>query len=178
MVFEAVELTCPNCGAALSVDMKKCRYCSSPVVIRTVNSFAVPTEGSNQNITAAYGFLKAKLYDKALCAYESAINENFNNADAHFFAAIANLKGKRPFLASPAAIKKSEEYLQTAAAIEEKGIYYYLWAYIRLDHHFRKFYKVTPDYRELYDKAIQLGLSETDSAELFVNLGVSRPPEI
>ena len=184
MTIETVELTCPGCGAAVAPDMKVCRYCSSPVIIRTVNHFSLPQTGgaagnnAAMNMSAAYSFLKARLYDKALEAFDSIIACNFNNSDAHFFAAIAAFKGKRPFLAAPATVKKAEEYLQTAIAIEPKAIYYYFLSYIRLDHHFRKFYKVTPDYKELYQNAVDIGLSQTDAEDLFVNLGVSRPPEI
>lgn len=189
MAIEIVELRCPNCGACVSLETEVCEYCSSPVVIRTVNnifpSSADQNNGANasgqQKISGASAstqFLKAKLYDRAIEFYESVIREDFNNPDAHFYAAIASLKGKRPFLASPSAIKKAEGYLQAATAIEPKGIYYYLWAYIRLDHHFKKFYKVSPDYKELCSKATKAGLSPTDIKELYDIMDVERPSEI
>ena len=186
MIIET--LKCPNCGAAVSMDMKQCAYCSSPVIIRTVNNFTSPIpedktelsscQISNHNMSTAYRLLEAKLYDRALAIYELVIAEDFNNADAHFFAAVASLKGKRPFLASVSAIKQAESYLSTAIAIEPKGIYYYFWSYIRLDHHFKKFFKVSPDYKELYRTGSNIGLSQTDINDLYDVLGVKRPDEI
>ncbi len=186
MIIEA--LKCPNCGATVSRDMKQCEYCLSPVVIREINNFASPVicgnaelssrRVSNHNMSSAYGFLKAKLYDRALAVYEAVIADDFNNPDAHFFAAVSVFKGKRPFLVSPATIKKAEEYLGAAIAIEPKGIYYYFWSYIRLDHHFRKFYKVSPNYKELYEKGTDIGLSQADINDLYDILGAERPTEI
>ena len=188
MAIEIVELKCPNCGAPVSMETKVCDYCASPIVIRTINNnFISLNEGDNgtsvgeqknKDIAMAFNFLKAKLYDRAIASFESVITEDFNSSDAYFYAAVASLKGKRAFLASASAIKKAEEFLQTAIAIEPKGIYYYLWAYIRLDHHFKKFYKASPNYKELYDMAINVGLSLTDVNELYSILDVEKPSEL
>ncbi len=188
MAVEIVELKCPSCGAPVTLETKVCEYCASPIVIRTVNNtFSSFTkepdtqsteQKENNNASKAFSFLKAKLYDRALAAFEAIIANDFNNSDAHFYAAVASLKGKRPFLASPTTIKKAEEYLQTAIAIEPKGIYYYLWAYIRLDHHFKKFYKASPNYKELHTKAMQMGLTPTDVNELYSILDVEKPSDL
>lgn len=187
MSVEIVELNCPNCGAAVSLETKVCEYCGSSIVVRTVaDSFAsFKTQNSNtseslsvQRLSEAIFFLKAKLYDRAISLLESAIQEDFSNSDAHFYAAAAMLKGKRPFLVSSSSIKKAEEYLQTAIAVEPKGIYHYLWAYIKLDHYFRKFYKTSPSYTELYSMAQNIGLSPSDVKELYAILDVERPSEL
>lgn len=181
MAVETIELKCPYCGAPVSLETKVCAYCSSPVMIRTVNSVFSSSDNKNNscsNVSSVINFIKAGLYDKAIAFCESAIQENFNNSDAYFYAAIASLKGKRPFLASASSIKKAEEYLQVATAIESKGIYSYLWAYIRFDHHFKKFYKASPDYKELHSNATKAGLSQADVDELFNILDVERPSEL
>ncbi len=188
VAFEIVDLKCPNCGADISLETKVCEFCSSHITIRTVNNVFTSVNDKNvdnnsaktekQNISAVIQFLKAGLFDRAIAFCESVIQNDFNNSDVHYYAAIALLKGKRPFLASASAIKKAEEYLQTAIAIEPKGIYYYLWAYIRLDHHFRKFYKMSPNYSELYSKAKNVGLSPTDVNDLYSILDVERPSEL
>ena len=118
----------------VSVETKVCEYCSSSITIRTVNnifpsfnekkSTDIFEQPQKQDLSVAVHFLKAKLFERAIAFCESAIQEDFNNSDAHFYAAIALLKGKRPFLASASAIKKIEEYLQAAIAIEPKGSYY------------------------------------------------------
>ena len=59
--------------------------------------------------------------------------------------------------------------------IEPKAIYYYFWAYIRYDHHYRKAYRMSPNYQEILDQAIQIGLAPNDIDELYSILEVDRP---
>ena len=85
------------------------------------------------------------------------------------------LKGKKAFLTPRPVIDQIEEYIQAALSIENKGIYYYFWAYIRYDHHHRKFYNMNPNYQQIYQMAKDAGLSEYDVTELYKILGVERP---
>lgn len=85
------------------------------------------------------------------------------------------MKGKKAFVTPRTVIDKIEEYLQAAIMIEPKGIYYYFWAYLRYDHHFRKSYRMSPNYQELLAQAKQAGLSQTDVYELYKILEVERP---
>ena len=179
MSVEIIGLKCPSCGAGISLNMKTCEYCGSSVVIDIAGNSSGNSDNLNsQDMSAAFNFLKLKLYDKALAVCESVMQNDFNNSDAYFYAAIACLKGKRPFLVPASVIKKAEEYLQTAIAVKPQGIYYYFWSYIRLDHHHRKFYKMSPAYNELYCKAKEAGLSPADVDELYVILDVERPSEL
>ena len=59
--------------------------------------------------------------------------------------------------------------------IEPKGIYYYLWAYIKQDYFARKSYKTSPTYQEVLATAQQAGLSNYDIEQLYAILGVQRP---
>ncbi len=197
MAYNVVELNCPGCGAPVTTETQNCEYCGRPIVISTFNSVRLMSfpdinkqafaygkamlsspDDASINLSAAYCYLKLKLYDKALPCFEKAIADNFDNSEAYFYAAITLLKGKRAFLAPRSAIEKAEEFLNAALMIEPKGIYYYFWAYIRYDHHFRKFYKMNPDYKELLSLAIGAGLSQSDVSELYGILDVERPSEI
>lgn len=120
-------------------------------------------------------YLKLKLYDKAAEAFERAMEDNFDNSETFFYAAICRLKGKKAFLASRADIDKIEEYIQAALMIEPKGIYYYFWAYIKQDYFARKSYKTSPTYQEVLATAQQAGLSNYDIEQLYAILGVQRP---
>ena len=133
---------------------------------------------NDQRMSEAISFLKAKLYDRAIHLFESVIREDFANSDAYFYAAIAVLRGKRPFIVSTSSIKKAEEYLQTAVSFEPKGIYFYLWAYIKLDYFARKFFKTSPDYSELFSRAKDAGLSSADVKALYDILDIERPTEL
>jgi tetratricopeptide (TPR) repeat protein len=194
MSHEVVELECPGCAAAITTATKTCPQCFRPIVITTFNSISglTPMELNKQantyrkamaghpdddklNMSIAFCYLQLKLYDKAIPCFEKALEENFDNSEAYFYAAIALLKGKKAFVTPRPVIDKIEEYLNAAIMIEPKGIYYYFLAYIKYDHHHRKFYKTTPNYEELLTQAAANGYSDTDVDNLYNLLGVSRP---
>ena len=194
MAHQIVELECPGCGKAITTSTQQCPQCFREIVISTFNSVsgmspleinkqanayrkAMVNNPNNQtlNMSIAFCYLKLKLYEKAIPCFEKAIEDNFDNSETYFYAAIALLKGKKAFLSPRSVIDKIEEYIQAAIMIEPKGIYYYFWAYIRYDHHFRKSYRMTPNYQELLAQAKQIGLSQTDIVELYKILEVERP---
>lgn len=194
MSHQIVELECPGCGKAITTSTRQCPQCFREIVITTFNSVsgmstleinkqanayrkAMVNDPDNQtlNTSIAFCYLKLKLYDKAIPCFEKAIEDNFDNSETYFYAAIALLKGKKAFLTPRPVIDKIEEYIQAAIMIEPKGIYYYFWAYIRYDHHFRKSYRMSPNYQELLLNAKRIGLSQTDVAELYSILGLERP---
>ena len=88
-------------------------------------------DNTELNNSIAMCYLKLKLYDKAQAAFAKAIEDNFDNSETYFYAAISLLRGKKAFLAKRTDIDKIEEYIQAALMIEPKGIYYYLFAYIK-----------------------------------------------
>ena len=194
MAIQVVDLECPGCGTPINTSTTQCPSCFREIVISTFNSVSgmSPLELNKQansyrkalannpndqtlNMSIAFCYLKLKLYDKAIPCFEKAIEDNFDNSETYFYLAVAMLKGKKAFLAPRADINKIEEYLQAAMMIEPKGIYYYFWAYIRYDHHFRKAYRMSPNYQELLAQAKQAGLSPTDITQLYSVLGVERP---
>ena len=194
MAHQIVELECPGCGKAITTSTQQCPQCFREIVISTFNSVsgmspleinkqanayrkAMVNNPDNQtlNMSIAFCYLKLKLYDKAIPCFEKAIEDNFDNSETYFYAAIALLKGKKAFLTPRPIIDKIEEYIQAAIMIEPKGIYHYFWAYIRYYHHFRKSYRMSPNYQELFAQAKQIGLSQADVLELYKILEVERP---
>lgn len=194
---EVLELECPGCGRPLSTDMKECPACHRPVVITTLSGMggmamleinkyanayqkALVADPSNKQVNGALAmcFLKLKLYDKALAAFDKAIVDNFENSEVYLWAAVALLRGKKAFVTPRPDINQAEEYLNAAIMIEPKGIYYYMLAYIRYDFHARKFLRCSPDYRELLQQAVAAGVSAADVDQLFSVLNVEIPPQI
>ena len=194
MAHQIVELECPGCGVPITTSTRQCPQCFREIVISTFNSVnsMSPLDINKQanayrkamvnhpddktlNMSIAFCYLKLKLYDKALPCFEKAIEDNFDNSEVYFYAAIALLKGKKAYLTPRPIIDQIEEYLQAAIMIEPKGIYYYFWSYIRYDHHYRKSYMMSPNYRDLLGQAQQAGLSQTDVEELYSTLEVQRP---
>ncbi|MDR3301695.1 MAG: hypothetical protein LBT01_04095 [Spirochaetaceae bacterium] len=194
MVTQVHDTKCRSCGAAADIGQTKCPFCKQPVLISTFNSvFSMPMPMVNQyaatyrealqsepdakdlNNAVAMCYLKLKLYDKALAAFEKAIEDNFDNSETFFYAAICLLAGKKAFLAQRPAIDKIEEYLNAALMIEPRGIYHYFLAYIKYDYFERKFLNTSPTYQEALESANTAGLSPIDIDQLYGILGVSRP---
>lgn len=194
MAHSVVELNCPGCGARVSTSQKECDWCHKPIVISTFNSvysMSLPevnkyagvyrkalSENPNNtdlNKSVAMCYLKLKMYDKALAAFEKAVEDNFDDSETYFYAAICCLNGKKAFLAQRSLIDRAIEYIDAANMIEPKGIHYYLLAYIKYDYFERKYLNTTPNYQECLMMAEQEGVSPHDASELFGILGVANP---
>lgn len=193
-MYQTVELTCPGCGAPVSIAQKECKFCHSPITISTFQSvYDMPAPEVNKyagayrkaladhpddmqlNKSAAFCYLKLKLYDKAQPAFEKAIEDNFDDADLYLYAAVCLLKGKRPFLTPRKTVDQALEYLNAALMIEEKGIYCYLAAYLKYDHYELKRLCIQPDSQWELARAASYGVSDADRQRLFALLGQSKP---
>lgn len=194
MAHEVVELNCPGCGSRVSTGQKECDWCHKPIVISTFNSvYSMPTpevhkyagayskalkenpNNADLNKSVAMCYLKLGMRDKALAAFESAIEDNFDDSETYFYAAVCLLNGKKAFLNQRPTIDKVLEYINAALMIEPKGIYYYYLAYIKYDYFERKHFNTTPNYQEALQMAVDAGLSDYDIEQLFAILGVARP---
>ncbi len=194
MPAQVVDICCPGCGARVSTGQKECEFCHKPIVISTFNSvYAMPMpevnkyanayrkaltenpENQDLNTSVAMCYLKLKIYDKASEAFENALEGNFDNSEAFFYAAICQLGGKKAFLVQRPIIDRIEEYINAALMIEPRGIYYYFQAYIKYDYFSRKFFKTSPTYQEALEMADNAGVSQLDIEQFYSILGVPRP---
>jgi len=197
MSTNIIDIKCPNCGAAAGTGQKTCEYCHSPVTITTFNSVhAMPLPMVSKYANAyrqtlaehpgdktvhnsiAMCFLKLKQYDKALASFEKAMEDNFDNSETFFYAAVCLLGGKKAFLAPRAVIDKIEQNIESALMIEPtKGIYHYLRAYIKYDYYERKFFNTSPTWQEALAAAQSAGEapSPVDIEQFWNVLGVERP---
>lgn len=194
MSQQIIEINCPGCGARVTTGQSECEWCHQPIVISTFNSvYSMPMpqvnkyvgayrktlsenpENTELNNAIAMCYLKLKLYDKALPAFELAMEDNFDNSETFFYAAVCLLKGKKAFLAQRADIDKAIEYINAALIIEPRGIYYYFLSYIKYDYFERKYLNTTPSYQECFQLSCEMGTSEFDKEMLFNTLGVARP---
>ncbi|MDL2241993.1 hypothetical protein LJB91_03710 [Bacteroidales bacterium OttesenSCG-928-L03] len=194
MSTQTVNLECPGCGAGVAISEKVCKYCDRPIVITTFNSVysmsmpevnkyantyrkVLAENPDNQvlNTSIAMCYLKLNLYDRALPAFEKAIEDNFDNAETFYYAAVCLLKGQKAFLAQRANIDKAIEYLNAALMIEPRGIFYYFLAYIKYDYFERKYLNTSPNFRETLEMAVNTGLPEGDIMQFYDILKVPRP---
>ena len=200
MLVSVVGLKCSNCGESLSESMAICPSCDQPVVIRKVSSLLGLTMpelrtrsrlmdiealrdcgdplSADADFTSGCCLLRLKMFEQAIVHFDKAIAADPCNADALFCAAIAALKGKRPFLVSLADVRKAQECLVAASMIEDRAVFHYLLAYIKQDFYSRRFLRVEPDWRHELQCAIELGIVVEEKEELFMLLGQSCPAEL
>jgi len=138
-------------------------------------ALAANPKDSTLNNSIGMCYLKMKLYDKALSAFEKAIEDNFDNSETYFYAAVCLLGGKKAFLAARNIIDKVEEYLNAALLIEPRAIYFYFRAYIKYDYFSRKCFNTSPTYQEALASATNAGVSSIDIDQLYKVLAVQRP---
>lgn len=194
MAAHVIDIRCPGCNAPVTTGMNTCEYCGSPVVISTFNSVMNMPGPKLQQLSRGYAsnlrdnpndpalnfsigmiYLKLKKYEDAAKAFEKAIEDDFDNSEAYFYAAISMLGGKKPFLHLRPAINKMVENLNAANMIEPRGIYYYVLAYIKKDYFDRKFLNITPNYRAELAEANALGVSDVDIDMVFTACGLDKP---
>lgn len=187
MNIEVISLKCPNCNSGVDTSMTVCPACDKPIIIRQASQTAampMPLVNkylgayraldsqcpNNRDVNTAIGicFLKLKMYDKALAAFEKAMPDNFDNAEPFYLAAVSLLQGKKAFLTPRPAIDKIEEYLNAAAMIEMRPIFYYFMAYVKKDYFARKCYNTSPSWQELMLQAEEYGLAPYDVEEFHV----------
>lgn len=193
MTYQNIELECPGCGRPVSIGQKECS-CGRPIVISTfssVSSMPLPElnkyartyqkalasnpDNSVLNNSVAMCYLKLKMYDKAFQAFEKAVEDDFDNPETYFYAAVSLLGGQKAFLAPRPKIDKIEELLNAAVMIEPRGIFYLFWAYIKQDYFKRKFLRTSPDYMDMLTLAKDYGYSDLDRQNLFSILNVECP---
>ncbi len=194
MAYQAISTKCPNCGTPIDIDNPVCESCGTKLYITNYDTFfnmpqqmaqnyanayreplaARPNDGQ-LNLAAAMCFLRLHLYDQSMRAFERAMADDMNNAELYFYAAVALLKGKRPFLAGRAAILKIEEYVNAALMIRPKGIYHYFLSYVKYDFYFNKHLRTSPTYQEALQAALRAGLTTREVQQLYATLGTTKP---
>jgi len=192
--MEIVKLNCPGCGAPVTTTVKTCEYCSRPIVITTFSSvqslsplelnkyasayrkeLASNPDSQTLNMSLAMCYFKLKMYDNAAVPFAKAIEDNFDNSETFFYAAINLLKGKKAFVTPRADIDKILEYLNAANMIEPKAIYHYFLAYIKQDYFERKYLNISPNWKNELMTALEIGLTKEEVSQMFELMGVEQP---
>ena len=183
-------MKCPNCGASITTSTKKCEFCFSDIMVKSfsalssmplpqVNKYmatyraAAVEHPDNNDVNASIGmcFLKLKKYDQALAAFEKAQADNFEDDTPFFYAAVARLKGRKPFLCSRPEIDAMETDINAALSIEPQAVHYYFLSYIGRDYFKRKFLRHEPAWEDMMNEAINNGLSPADVEEFHAMVG-------
>jgi tetratricopeptide (TPR) repeat protein len=188
--MEIISMKCPSCGASITTQTKQCDYCQSDILVKSfknlaamplplVNKYMAAYQSAsaehpdNNDINAAVGlcFLRLKKYDQALNYLEKAQADNFEDATPFFYAAVARLKGRKPFLLNRQEIDQIMTDIEAAMSIEPKAEQYYFMSYIKRDYFKRKFLNTTPSWEEYMQEAVDNGLSAADVEEFHAMVG-------
>lgn len=186
MGARAVDVRCPGCGSAWNTHQRFCQYCGRQVLISSMSDLisldardlkkhahtyqeALDEGADDPSLHAALGMclLKLGLRDRALSHFEDAVLDDIENSEPYFYAAVALLSGKKPFLVPLARIRRAEEYLSAALRLEERGVYAYLYGYIRFDYYERKSLNVEPPSQHYIQLAVSRGVTDLDIRTLF-----------
>ena len=123
-------------------------------------------EDPRLHATLGMCLLRLGFPERALSHFEKAIEDDFEDSECYFHAAIASLGGKKAFLAPLAAIRTAERYLDVALQLDQRGIYAYFYGYLRFDYYERKSLNAQPGFAFYLDEARRLGSTELDIAAL------------
>jgi len=202
MAVQVIDLRCSGCGNALAPSEHFCNYCGGAVVITSFSSIYAATAQDAMklarsldkdlasdpgdeikariNATQAFCYLKLRRYDEALFKFKSAVEDNFDNPEPYFFAAVCVLRGKKAFLAPLSDIKLAVAFVNSALMIESRGAFHYFLAYIKHDFHERRCLRISPNWREELAVAHSAmpAVSPTDADMLFLTLGVECPDDL
>lgn len=195
-MVKLVDINCPGCGAPLDELQSECAFCHRPIVLKQSDAEALKPPELNKHImvyrkilaaapdsreannSIALCFLNLKMYDKALEAFEKCMEDNFDNSETFFYAAVCLLRGKKPFLCDRRTIDKILEYINAANMIEPRGLYYYYAAYVKQDYFARKHFAISPDFKGELATAQSYGYSPADVGHLFGLLGQPVPTDL
>jgi tetratricopeptide (TPR) repeat protein len=188
--MEILITKCPSCTEPINTATKKCPSCGNDILIKSFkNLAAMPIPQVNKymasyraaaeehpnskdlNISIGLCFLKLRKYDQATEHLVKAQADNFDDPTPFFYAAVARLQGKKPFMHSRPEIDKMMEDIQAAMDIEPSVEQYYFMAYIKRDYFKRKFLNTSPTWEEYLQEAIDNGLSPADVEEFHAMTG-------
>ncbi|MBP5387289.1 MAG: hypothetical protein J6Y97_07910 [Prevotella sp.] len=188
--MEIISMKCPNCGASITTQTKQCEFCQSDILIKSFKNLAtMPTlqvnkymasyrsaaaenpDSKDLNTSIGLCFLRLKKYNQATEYFVKAQADNFDDATPFFYAAVARLQGKKPFMHSRQEIDKMMEDIQAAMDIEPSTEQYYFMSYIKRDYFNRKFLNTSPTWGEYMQEAIDNGLTAADVEEFHAMVG-------
>jgi len=181
-------LVCPQCSAPVKQGKRSCERCHSEYTFTPVSGLKKTLEefekkikskisesGENPELLTAMGICQMQrgLYRFANGYFDKAINLLSEDSDTFYYAAIALLNGKRPYLSSLPVIRKVVEYLELALSFSEQGSYYYLQHLVHNDYFEKRQLNCSPSSAELYEKSLLFGLSDVDSTEISKMVGLN-----
>lgn len=169
MAIKSTSVTCPGCGAPVSVNASFCVVCGREIVIysnRNRQDANVNSKQAETDFASGMRCLKVAQYQVAAQAFRKAIQSDPSDPDYYFYLAIALLERRRPFMTPLAVVQDAEYQLKLAMDLNGPGICFYLAAYIKKDFYEKHFFRTDKSSVQLLEEARRRGLPNGDLMEL------------
>lgn len=140
-----------------------------------VHFHSLGSMSAEQHLEAGTERLRSRLYKEAMEDFKVAMMEQPQKSQALFMSAVAMLGGRKAFLTPLANIQKAEEFLGAALLVEDRGIFHYFLAYLRLDFYERKSLSSRSPWQSSIDQAWRCGIDNDDIDALFSMLQTNNP---
>lgn len=146
----------------------------SDIVGSDLNKYAASyaaLEASNAGsteLTLALAIVQLKLgqFSQAAKILDKVTMLDASNPDAYFFLAVTQLEGKKAFVNPMVKVREAMGHLQSATALDQRGVFYLFQAYLAYDFFERKLLNHEPSWSDLLGLAVSNGASVSDGDAL------------
>ncbi|MFD3403973.1 hypothetical protein ACFWUU_25025 [Kribbella sp. NPDC058693] len=119
--------------------------------------------------------LRLGLPSEAAGEFRSARTAEPGNPDDYYFGAIAELGGKKAFLAPLRCVRAADVLIHGALDLEDRPEFHYFLAYLRFDYYARKHLRPPAPWQVPFAEAWAKGLTQSRIDSLFTLLSVEDP---
>lgn len=119
--------------------------------------------------------LRLGLPSEAAGEFRSARAAEPGNPDDYYFGAIAELGGRKAFLAPLRCVRAADLLIHSALDLEDRPEFHYFLAYLRFDYYARKHLQPPAPWQLSFAEAWAKGLTQSRIDSLFTLLSVEDP---
>jgi hypothetical protein len=134
-----------------------------------------PRAAAARHCAAGLEHLRLGLPKQAAAEFELARTGAPLDPDAYYFGAIAELGGKKAFLAPLRCIRMADTLIHGALGLDDRPEFHYFLAYLRYDYYERKYLRPPAPWQASFVEAWNTGLTESRIDSLFTLLSVENP---
>lgn len=150
----------------------------APIITGNHNTYHAvepPAAAAARHRAAGLRQLRLGLPSEAAGEFLLARSTEPGNPDAYYFGAIAELGGKKAFLAPLRCVRAADRLIHAALAIEDRPEFHYFLAYLRFDYFARKHLRPPAPWQLSFAEAWAKGLTQSRIDSLFTLLSVENP---
>ena len=141
----------------------------------TYHAFEPPDLAAARHRAAGLRHLRLGLPVEAAAEFQLARTADPGNPDDYYYGAIAELGGKKAFLAPLRSIRAADRLIHCALDLETRPEFHYFLAYLRFDYYARKHLRPPAPWQLSFAEAWATGLTPSRIETLFTLLSVEDP---